>query len=295
MALSGLLQPYARLGNNLSPVTVTAFFVLNIGVISAIAVILLYYFVGQKNVLFALLRREQEKSDNLLLNVLPKEIAVILKNESRTIADKIEAVSVLFADVVGFTPLSAEMAPAEMVELLNEVFSYFDSLVAQYDLEKIRTIGDNYMVVAGAPRPRSDHAQALAQMALDMRDYCNDRLLRPGRPLAFRIGINSGPVMAGVIGRTKFHYDVWGDVVNTASRMESHGLPGKIQVTQATYELINSEFICEPRGLVSVKGKGDMNTWYLLNRRIIDDQAMGRALQTLRQGERTDLGDGGTA
>jgi len=261
---SGMIQPYVRIANNLSPGLVIFFFVANVGGVSSIAFILLYYFVGQKNTALRLLRIEQEKSENLLLNILPKEIAAILKNENRTIADHFDGASILFADMVNFTPLTAAMAPAEMVDLLNEVFSYFDSLVEKYGVEKIRTIGDNYMVAAGVPRPRPDHAHVLARMALDIQSYVRDDLACASRRLDFRIGINSGPVVAGVIGRKKFSYDLWGDAVNTASRMESHGVPGRIQITRETYDLIKDEFICEPRGTVMVKGKGEMETWYLV-------------------------------
>ena len=262
--LSGLIEPYVRIANNLSPALVTFFFAANIGGVASIAFILLYYFVGQKNIALKLLRLEQEKSESLLLNVLPKEIAAILKNENRTIADYFDGASILFADMVNFTPMSAAMVPAEMVDLLNEVFSYFDSLVEKYGVEKIRTIGDNYMAASGVPRPRPDHAQALARMALEMRSYISDHPSSVNQRLDFRIGINSGPVVAGVIGRKKFIYDLWGDAVNTASRMESHGVPGKIQITRETYELIKDEFICDPRGKVMVKGKGEMETWYLV-------------------------------
>lgn len=260
---SGFLQPYVRLSNALSAQQVLLFFVLNVGVVSTIVFILLYTFVRQRNVLLALLRVEQAKSENLLLNILPPEIAAILKNEERTIADHFPGASILFADMVGFTPMTASMTPADMLGLLNEVFSYFDDLVDKYGLEKIRTIGDSYMVASGVPRPRPDHAQALARVALDMRTYVLSSPVCVTRQLNFRIGINSGPVVAGVIGRKKFIYDLWGDAVNTASRMESHGTPGCIQITRATYELIKSEFVCEPRGTISVKGKGDMETWYL--------------------------------
>ncbi len=219
---------------------------------------MVFYFVGQKNMF-------QQKSETLLLNILPKEIAAILKNESRTIADHYNEASVLFADMVGFTPLSAELPPVEMVELLNEVFSFFDSLLDKYGLEKIRTIGDSYMVASGVPRGRPDHAQALARMALDMRDYISTYTFRDGHRVSFRIGINSGSMIAGVIGRRKFVYDVWGDAVNIASRMESHGQGGAVQITQATYELIKDEFVCEPRGTVNVKGKGEMDVWLVLS------------------------------
>jgi guanylate cyclase len=166
--------------------------------------------------------------------------------------------------MVNFTPLSASMAPVEMVNLLNEVFSYFDSLVEKYDVEKIRTIGDSYMVAAGVPRVRLDHAQALARMALDIQAYIHNDPTCVEHKLDFRIGINSGPLIAGVIGRKKFIYDLWGDAVNTASRMESHSTPGKIQITRETYERIKDEFVCEPRGKIQVKGKGEMETWFLV-------------------------------
>jgi adenylate cyclase len=261
MVISGYFEFHPLVSSSLPSATIILFFILNIGTVSAIAIILLAYFVNQKNQLFALLRNEQAKSENLLLNILPKEIAAILKNESRTIADHYEDASVLFADMVGFTPLSAELPPVEMVELLNEVFSFFDSLLDKYAVEKIRTIGDSYMVASGVPRGRPDHAQTLVRMALEMRDYVATHTFRNGRRVSFRIGINSGSMIGGVIGKRKFVYDVWGDAVNIASRMESHGLGNAIQITGATYELIKDEFICEPRGAVHVKGKGEMEVW----------------------------------
>jgi adenylate cyclase len=262
--LGGWLQPYLRQSNQLSAQQVTLFFVLNVGAVSSIVFILLYTFVRQRNALLALLRVEQAKSENLLLNILPPEIAAILKNEARTIADHFPGASILFADMVGFTPMTASMTPIAMLDLLNEVFTFFDALVDKYGVEKIRTIGDSYMVAAGVPRARPDHAQALAHMALEMRTFIQSNPVCVERQLSFRIGINSGPVVAGVIGRKKFIYDLWGDAVNTASRMESHGTPGCIQITRDTYELIKDEFVCEPRGTISVKGKGEMETWYLL-------------------------------
>ena len=172
--------------------------------------------------------------------------------------------------MVNFTPLTAAMAPADMINLLNEVFSYFDSLVEKYDVEKIRTIGDSYMVAAGVPRPCPDHAHVLARMALDIQAYLRSNPICVDKHIDFRVGINSGPVVAGVIGRKKFIYDLWGDAVNTASRMESHGAPGQIQITRETYELIKDEFVCERRGKVMVKGKGEMETWYLVKTRVTD-------------------------
>ncbi len=256
VVLSGVIQPYVSVPLPLPPAVITLFFVMNIGVVSAITIVLLIYFVHQRNIF-------QEKSENLLLNVLPKEIAKILKNESRTIADHYEEASVLFADMVDFTPMSAEMTPVSMVELLNEIFSHFDGLVEKYDLEKIKTVGDCYMVAAGVPRPRADHAQSLVRLALEMREFIRKNGFNASRPVDFRIGINSGPVLAGVIGRKKFIYDLWGDAVNIASRMESHGRGGVIQITRATYEIIRDEFECEPHGTVSVKGKGEMEVWFV--------------------------------
>jgi guanylate cyclase len=256
--LSGFLQPYIRLTNNLSSALVVFFFVINLLGVGSLVFMMVYYFVGQKNIF-------QQKSESLLLNILPKEIAAILKNESRTIADHYSEASVLFADMVGFTPLSARLPPVEMVELLNEVFTFFDSLLDKYDVEKIRTIGDNYMVASGVPRRRANHAQALAHMALEIRDYVATHTFLHGQHVNFRIGINSGSMIGGVIGRRKFVYDVWGDTVNVASRMESHGVGGVIQITRETYELIQDEFVCEPRGSVNVKGKGEMEVWVVIS------------------------------
>lgn len=255
VVLSGFLQPYVGSANNLSPGVVIFFFAINLMGVSTIIFLMFSYFVGQKKIF-------QEKSETLLLNILPKEIVGILKSQPRTIADHFEGASVLFADIVNFTPLSATMTPKELVELLNKVFSYFDLLVEKYGLEKIKTIGDCYMVASGVPRPRPDHAQVLTRMALEMRDYVSQHEFQ-GHKLTFRIGLNSGPMVAGVIGRKKFIYDLWGDAVNTASRMESHGHEGIIQITRATYELIKDEFACEPRGTVNVKGKGEMEVWFV--------------------------------
>lgn len=251
-----VLQPFFPPPRPLPALFVRVFFALNLGLVSGIAFGLLYYFVRQKNLF-------QDRSENLLLNILPKEIITILKNESRVIADHYAGASILFADVVGFTPMSAQMSPVELVELLNEVFSHFDMLAEIHQMEKIKTIGDCYMVASGVPRPRTDHAPALVRMALEMQTYASQREFH-GRKLAFRIGINSGPVIAGVIGRKKFIYDLWGDAVNTASRMESHGVGGSVQITRATYELIKDDFVCEPKGTVEVKGKGAMEVWHVV-------------------------------
>lgn len=259
--LLGIFLPQ-RPATFIPPILAQSVLALNLLVISGFLLFPIAFFFAQRNLAFRLLRGEQEKAENLLLNILPREIADILKNEPRTIAEQFEGASILFADVVNFTPMSAKMTPVELVELLNEVFTHFDALVEEYGLEKIKTIGDCYMVAAGVPRPRPDHAQALVRMALEMQAYVQNRQFR-GQTLSFRIGINSGPVVAGVIGRKKFIYDLWGDAVNTASRMESHGQGNSIQITRATYELIHSEFVCEPRGTVQVKGKGELEVWFV--------------------------------
>jgi guanylate cyclase len=267
LILSGLLHPFLRASNNLQRGLLIAFYVLNLGAVSSIAFALLSRFIDQKNEALRLLRQEQEKSERLLLNVLPVEVAERLKSDNQIVADQYDSASILFADLVGFTPLTAELTPRQMVELLNEIYSRFDSLVEELGVEKIRTIGDSYMVASGLPRPRKDHAQALARLALAMNEYLISLPAVGNRRLSFRIGINSGAVIAGVIGVRKFHYDVWGDSVNIASRMESQGTPGKIQVARGTYELIKEEFICQPRGSIEVKGRGPMEVWFLIGRK----------------------------
>jgi PAS domain S-box-containing protein len=221
------------------------------------------------------LRFQQEQTEQLLLNILPESIAQQLKRYPSTIADSFEAVSVLFADIVGFTEFSARTSPKELVIVLNLIFSKFDQLAERHSIEKIKTIGDAYMVVAGLPTPRPDHALAIAEMALDMQAEMVKIGEQTGEVFKLRIGINSGPVVAGVIGIKKFFYDLWGDTVNVASRMEAQGVDGAIQVTAATYELLRDKYLFEERGVISVKGKGHMNT-YLLTGRQFDDFLLAR-------------------
>ena len=213
------------------------------------------------------LAEEKEKSERLLLNILPQAIAERLKQGETTIADSFSDVTVMFADLVGFTKLSTHLSPAELVELLNQIFSAFDELADSYGLEKIKTIGDAYMVVGGLPTPSDNHAEAIAEMAIDIQAAIAKMRTKSDRPLSIRIGINTGPVEAGVIGTKKFTYDLWGDTVNVASRMESLGVAGGIQVTVATYERLRDKYIFEERGLLQVKGKGDMMTYLLLGRK----------------------------
>ena len=183
------------------------------------------------------------------------------------IADRYEEVSILFADMAGFTARTSDTAPDDLVRFLNHVFTDFDRLVESHGLEKIKTTGDSYMVVSGLPAQRPDHAQALGELALDLRDAATSLVDPQGRSVPIRFGIASGPVVAGVVGTRKFFYDVWGDAVNTASRMESTGAPGAIQVSEETRELLLDAFVLEERGLVDVRGKGPMRTWFLTGRR----------------------------
>ena len=245
----------------------TTMLALNVVVGGTIVFTLLALFAGQRREAVSALRIEQAKSENLLLNILPRSIAEQLKAQTQPIADQFSSASILFADVVDFTPWAEHLAPGDVVGILDQLFSHFDTLAERHGLEKIKTIGDCYMAAAGVPTPRPDHARALALMALDMLDAMRSSDDVGHLGLELRVGINSGPVVAGVIGRKRFLYDLWGDAVNTASRMESHGTPGRIQITRATYELLGGEFECEPRGTIAVKGKGEMEVWYLLGRR----------------------------
>ncbi len=261
----GMLEPYADIPEN-APTNVAFANTYTVVAGAGMVMLTLSYYRREKNTALRLLGLERERADSLLLNILPQKIADILKVEEGTIADYHGSASILFADLVGFTPLSAQMTPTEMIELLNTIYSHFDSLAEKHGVEKIRTIGDNYMVASGVPSSRPDHAQALANMALDMLDFSNSLPAQNGNTIQFRIGINSGPLVAGVIGKKRFHYDVWGDTVNTASRMESQGLAGEIQITANTRQLIKDEFVCEKRGMMDIKGIGEMETWLLVGR-----------------------------
>lgn len=266
-AAAALLDPLVARPSHLSNGLVTLMFAANIGAIFVIAFSLLATFLTQKDSAMRLLARERERSESLLLNVLPKEIAPRLKAGESPLADAYDAATIIFADMVGFTSLTASLPPREMVGLLNEIVSEFDRLADRHGVEKIRTIGDSYMAVAGVPEPRQDHAAAIARMALDMRGFLDELPLRGEHRIDFRMGIESGPCVGGVIGVRKFVFDIWGDPVNTASRMESHGVPGRIQVGEAAYELLKDDFKLEPRGTIDVKGKGPMRTWFLVGER----------------------------
>ena len=209
------------------------------------------------------LEEQKERSERLLLNVLPQSIADRLKLESDLIADNFQEVSVLFADIVGFTLLAAKIPPEEVVGILNQIFSRFDVIAERYGLEKIKTIGDAYMAVAGLPFAHVDHAQAAIEMAIAMQQDLALFNQEYHQNLKIRIGISSGPVVAGVIGIKKFTYDLWGDTVNTASRMESHGIAGSIQVSESTYQYLRDRYLFEVRDRVVIKGKGEMTTYIL--------------------------------
>ena len=262
LALVALTIPVARIFGpdeaDMPHWAVLAFAALNIAAVSLVTFVVILAFARQREV-------ARGRVENLLLNILPEEIAERLQMEPQTIADHFDEVSVLFADVVDFTPLSSRLDAREVVGLLDMLFTAFDELVDRYDVEKIKTIGDCYMVAAGVPRHRADHAQALAGLALEMRECAATCFPEgDGRDLRLRIGISSGPVVAGVIGRRRFLYDLWGDTVNMASRMESHGTPDVIQITRSTWELVHDDFVAEPLGLVDVKGKGEVETWRLV-------------------------------
>jgi adenylate cyclase len=260
--LSGLLEP--TLAQRAAPIPEpvrVAFFVLNVTGVSMTAYLLLQYAVRARD-------RAFERSEGLLLNVLPRTIADRLKRDRAVIAEALDEVTVLFADVVDFTPFAARTEPARVVGVLDDIFSAFDELAAQHGLEKIKTIGDAYMVAAGVPEPRSDHASAMAEMALDMVDAVS-RLREPlGFDIAIRVGIDSGPVIAGVIGHHKFSYDLWGDTVNNASRLESHGVPSRIQVSERTYRRLSAQYTFEDRGEIELKGKGRQRAYLLVGRRV---------------------------
>jgi class 3 adenylate cyclase len=260
VVVSGLIDPL--LAQHPAPIpdpVRTAFFVLNIVGVSLVAYAMLQYAVRARDAAFA-------RSEGLLLNVLPRSIAERLKHSPDVIADAYDEVTVLFADIADFTPFAERTEAARVVQVLNDVFSAFDDLAARHGVEKIKTIGDAYMVAAGLPEPRADHAETLADMALEMLEVFEATCRPLDARLALRIGMESGPVVAGVIGRRKFIYDLWGDTVNTASRMESHGLPGQIQVGEAAYRRLRERFAFESRGEIEVKGKGPRPAYLLTGR-----------------------------
>jgi adenylate cyclase len=243
------------------------YFVVNVVASSAILYGIIYYAVRQFAQAEAMVEREYERSESLLTNILPPHVAGRLKQRANAIiADAYTEASVLFADMAGFTARASDTAPEDLVRFLNGVYTKLDSLVERHGLEKIKTTGDAYMVVSGVPEALQDHAAALAHLALDIQETLDGLVDPKGRAVPVRIGIASGPVVAGVIGTRKFFYDVWGDTVNTASRMESTSEVGKIQVAPATHELLADRFEFQERGVIEVRGKGPMKTWFLIGK-----------------------------
>jgi adenylate cyclase len=239
----------------------------NVLLVSSLGFISLRFFVVERDKALAALQREQQRSESLLLNILPSPIAERLKAGSQTIADGYAEATILFADLVGFTRMSTTVSPEQLVVMLNRLFSRFDELSGRFGVEKIKTIGDAYMACAGVPVARPDHAEAVADMALAMREALQEHNREFGSSLQIRIGINSGPVVAGVIGLRKFIYDLWGDTVNLASRMESNGVPDRIQVSAATWERLRDRYDFEARGDIDVKGIGSVKAYLLIGRK----------------------------
>lgn len=237
---------------------------INVGLASALLGIMFtaygfYYQSKKKEKLNVALQKEKQKSDNLLLNILPSEVAEELKNKGESVAKQYNNVTVLFTDFVNFTGLSEQMSPTELVAEIHQNFTAFDAIIEKHGLEKIKTIGDAYLAVCGLPNETPDHAQRVAKAALDIRDY----MIHNGGKFKVRVGIHSGPVVAGIVGVKKYAYDIWGDTVNTASRMESTSEAGKINISATTYELVKREFECEYRGKINAKNKGEVDMWFI--------------------------------
>ncbi len=262
-----------RFASNALPIPTNvkdAFFLMNITGTASILYGVLRYFQAQKERTLVSLELEQARSEKLLLNILPAPIAARLKANDMRIADHYDSVTVMFADLINFTQMSEKMPPTQLIDLLSQVFVKFDELAEKYQVEKIKTIGDSYMVISGAPVVCADHAQRIANMALDMNVALKEVSIISGINLNMRIGINTGPVVAGVIGSAKFSYDLWGDTVNMASRMESTGLLGAIQVSQTTQDALQHAYDFTHRAGVEVKGKGKIDTYILQGQKLLD-------------------------
>lgn len=257
------LDPHIDLGDT----TQEVFLMANVSTAFVILAIMSYVYSEAARKAEAALDIEKQKSEKLLLNILPAPIAERLKENNCVIADHFESTTVMFSDIVGFTKMSENISPAELVNYLNRIFSAFDDLAEKYGLEKIKTIGDAYMVAGGFPERRDCHAKDVSAMALDMLRVVEECNAESEHPVSIRIGIHTGPAVAGVIGIKKFVYDVWGDTVNTASRMESSGLPGRVHLSEQAAALLRDDFVIEERGMLEVKGKGQMKTYWLVAQR----------------------------
>jgi len=260
--VSILVQPWLREKNELTQGQIEMFFVINFVAVGSLIFLMVYYFVIRKNFF-------QERSDALLLNILPREIADELKLKGQAEARQYDAVTVLFTDFRNFTQIAEKLSPAELVAELDAIFRAFDNIIAIHDLEKIKTIGDSYMCAGGLPVPNSSHARDVVRAALEIRNFMEHHIReRRGKglePYEIRIGIHSGPVVAGIVGRSKFAYDIWGDTVNLASRMESSGEPGKINISGQTYDLVKGHFNCVYRGKIKAKNKGEVDMYFVNN------------------------------
>jgi guanylate cyclase len=245
---------------------ITAFFGLNFLAVAVITFVSLRFFISEQEQSKQALEAERQESERLLLNILPADIAARLKAGEEPIADRIPQVTVVVADIVGFTPMSEKVEAVDVVDVLNDLFSRFDDLTEEHGLAKLKTIGDAYQAVGGLPGSNADQVASAADLALAMQAEVGDHAFPGFDGLRMRIGINTGPVVAGIIGKRKFSYDLWGDTINTASRMESHGVPGQIQVTDTVYEELRDRFDFTPRGAMEIKGKGEMLTYLLEGR-----------------------------
>lgn len=269
VALASTVAPLPEIERSLPENFVTSLFALNIGALLSLLFAMTAYFIGQMHLL-------QDRSEMLLHSILPKHIAEHLKGSPGRTARQHDEASILFADIVGFTALSSQLKPDELVAMLDEVFVEFDLLVDGLGLEKIKTIGDCYMVASGVPIPRADHAHVLAQLALAMQSVVATRTFC-GQRLGFRIGMNSGPVVAGVIGRKKFIYDLWGEAVNIASRMEGGARSGTIQISAATHELLKDDFVCMPTGRIRITGKEEVDVYHLIGEKVSQPASLDAA------------------
>ena len=258
--ISYFLQPWIHVQNHLSSRQIRLFFVTNLSAVGALIFLMVYYFVGKKNFF-------QERSEALLLNILPAVIARELKEKGRVEAKQFSEVTVMFTDFKNFTRISEKLSPEELVTEIDELFKAFDNIISKHNLEKIKTIGDSYMCAGGLPVPDTKHAIHVMYAALDILQYMEyhsrKRIAEKRESFEIRIGVHSGPVVAGVVGDKKFAYDIWGDTVNLASRMESSGEAGKVNISGATYELVKDRFHCIYRGKIQAKNKGEIDMYFV--------------------------------
>lgn len=258
--ISGIVQPWAGFDNHLTPELIHTFFILNLLGVGGIIFLMVYYFVGKKNFF-------QERSEDLLRNILPEEIAEELKAKGSAAAKQFDAVTVMFTDFKGFSQIAEKLSPTELVAEIDTLFKAFDNIISKYNIEKIKTIGDAYMCAGGLPVANETHAMDVVNAALDIREFMQEHLQQRKKehkaPFEIRIGVHTGSVVAGIVGDQKFSYDIWGDTVNTASRMESSGEAGKVNISGATYELVKDKFTCLYRGKIKAKNKGEIDMYFV--------------------------------